>query len=153
MENKQCATCAYHNKNVQGCVRTQTLVQETDSCSYHTKEPAVCGVCGKYIIGASFLESTGNNRYLELCAQCVKAINTCAGCKNSTRCAFEEDPSPLPKIVTQSFRQGNTVVQTQVRNPERVRLLCENCPCWDINDKACNREFNNCGGYHSILSS
>ena len=153
MENKQCANCAYHNKNVHGCVRTQTHVQDTDSCSYYTNSPTICAACGKYIIGSSFLEQVKEGQYVELCAQCAKAISTCAGCTNGIRCAFEEDPSPLPKIVPHTVRQGNSIIQTQIQNPERVRLLCEKCPCWDTEDKACNRECHNCSNYHSVLSS
>ena len=150
-ENKNCAGCGYHDPRAGICVLYKREVIDEDYCSSYSSSPTVCATCQSYIAGRAFLYETPKG-YIEVCGRCTRALPTCAGCKNGIYCAFEEDPNPMPKVVMQTIRQGNAVMQTQVRNPERVRLLCENCPCWNTEDKVCNREFNHCGRHDSILN-
>lgn len=149
-DDRNCASCAYYNKNTQQCVILRIPADSDNFCHLHSTNPIVCATCGNYIIGPSFYEYSTRG-YVEVCQRCAKALGTCAGCKHGAHCAFEEDPSPLPKIVTQTIRQGNAVMQTQVRNPERVRLLCEKCACWDIENMECDREYNSCINQKCIL--
>ena len=151
MPEKNCANCAYYNPTQSTSVLRQAKTEAEDFCSKYTTEPIVCATCQSYIIGSSFVEKIPNG-WIEICANCAKALSTCAGCKHGAYCAFEQDPSPLPKIVTQTLKQGNAIMQTQVPNPERIRLLCEKCSCFSIEDKACNRVFSQCGNHISILS-
>ncbi len=150
-ENKICGKCAYHDPRAGICVLRKCQVTDSDYCSSYTNTPTVCATCQTYILGRAFLHETRNG-YIEVCERCTRALPTCAGCINGAHCAFEEDPNPMPKVVMQTIRQGNAVMQTQVRNPERVKLFCEKCSCWDSEDKACNREFGCCGRHISILN-
>lgn len=148
--NKNCASCAYFDSNQFACVLTRTATSADSSCSRHATNPTVCATCGSYIIDKSIFTQSPKG-WLEICTKCAKALGTCAGCKLGGYCAFEQDPSPLPKVVSQTIRQGNAVMQTQVRNPERIRLLCEKCPCFNIEDKECDRMFNTCPNHRCIL--
>ena len=148
---KTCANCAYWHPQHQACVLFKAKRNpEEDTCSSHTTEPLVCAICQSYIIGQSFLYTTPN-RYVEVCAQCKAAIPTCAGCKRGAKCEFEQNPDPLPKIVLHQFQQGNATVQAQIRNPERVKRFCLDCPCWCMEDYTCNRDFNCCGNYQCVF--
>ena len=149
-ENKTCANCAYWRPDNQSCVLLKARRAENDYCSSHSTSPLVCATCQSYILGKSFIYSVGN-AYVEVCEKCHTAIPTCAGCKNSVQCAFNDDPNPLPKIVMQTVQQGNMMMQTQVRNPERIKLFCENCPCYNAEDRACDRECNVCAQYNCIF--
>ena len=65
-------------------------------------------------------------------------------------CSFENDPSPLPKIVQKQVRQGNMTAITQVRNPERIEITCKkDCPCYDP-EFECLRQFGTCGKCENI---
>ena len=97
-----------------------------------------CDVCNTPIINP-IVDITLNKI---LCERCYVALGTCAGCANGSTCLFETDPSPLPKVVTQTIRQGNMVGQIQVKNPERIKVCCEGCHCFIDNE--CYRTYQYC---------
>lgn len=148
----KCASCAYWQPEQQICVALNQPRQKRDFCSFHTTDPKVCATCGKFILG-NYNYNEVNGQYIMVCEACQQALSTCAGCKTGNVCSFESDPSPLPKMIQQNMRQGNMIIQTTVRNPERVRLLCEKCPCFNHEGSFCNREFNTCGNLQCILNS
>ena len=66
-----------------------------------------------------------------VCNEHVTLLRTCHTCGKAVQCAFEQDPSPLPKQVAQVQQQGNMRMQTIVRNPEREAITCKvGCPCY-----------------------
>lgn len=82
-----------------------------------------------------------------MCGNCFSMAGTCGLCENGTLCDFETNPSPLPKQVQKVIRQGNAIIQTVVKNPERIRETClKNCPCCDPNF-GCFKENGTCGIY------
>ena len=106
-----------------------------------------CNYCGQY--PAQVINPEGTMA----CNRCAGLFNTCHLCLNSTKCEFETNPSPLPKQVQQTIRQGNAQIQTIIKNPERIDLCCPSCPCWNIADACCNREFETCGNYNEYMPS
>jgi hypothetical protein len=53
-------------------------------------------------------------------------------------------------VIMQTLRQGNAIMQTQVINPERVKITCYNCSCWNKEEEYCMRkELGHCleGGW------
>lgn len=86
-----------------------------------------------------------------MCDQCFQHCNTCGLCNQVQYCEFETNPLPLPKEVQQTIRQSNMIVQTVVRNPERVKQFCHNCLCWNTENQCCGREFGTCGSYNEFI--
>ena len=66
-----------------------------------------------------------------ICPNCHHSRSVCGSCIHSTTCLFETDPDPMPKVVVQQMRNGNTVIQQQVRNPAREEKFCKNCKCYN----------------------
>lgn len=85
-----------------------------------------------------------------ICRQCYTLYNTCNACTNVVTCAFNTHPSPLPKQIQQTIRQGNMTMQSFVKNPERIDITCKiGCHCWS-DEFGCGRENNICGNYDEI---
>ena len=103
----------------------------------------LCACCGRNAIAVVNPDGTG------LCANCYQYCNTCRLCASSVYCAFEQDPSPLPKQVMQTIHQGNAVMQRPIMNPERVKALCPSCSCYDM-ELGCLRQYGTCGGYKEV---
>lgn len=82
------------------------------------------------------------------CARCFHSFGTCAMCVNRQYCDFETNPSPLPKQVQQTIRQGNMTLQQVIKNPERIALCCGNCPCYDTE---CRKEYGTCANYKEVV--
>lgn len=93
----------------------------------------LCNYCGQGAIMFVNPDGTG------ACPQCYAKFNTCHMCNHGPSCAFETDPSPIPKQIQQVVRQGNMTMQQVIQNPERVKLFCFNCPCFDTDDLVCNK--------------
>lgn len=143
---KHCNTCALRDtNNVCPLLRVQVNPDE-DFCSKHCDESTlkVCEICGRAIIGnGSVLVQHGEIWHI-MCEGCASHLSTCAFCKNNNGCAFEDDPSPLPKMVQKQFRQGNMTTVTTIMNPERIRQTCEKgCDCFS-QEFGCMRQFHYC---------
>ena len=149
---KLCKTCAILDPKLQKCRMFGHQVEPAiDFCSQHTTELITCELCGGQIPKAQsiiFVEKGKPNRLI--CERCSKLHGTCHLCKNSAFCSFENDPSPLPKIVQKQVRQGNMIAMTQVQNPERIEITCKKgCPCYDP-ELECLRQFGTCGKCENI---
>ena len=85
-----------------------------------------------------------------MCAGCAQYLYTCALCSHSRVCDFATNPSPLPKQVSHTIQQGNTIIQTAIPNPERVAISCANgCICFDPNF-GCLRQNLWCDNYKEV---
>lgn len=103
-----------------------------------------CDYCGQAPM--ELLDTEGT----QYCVRCYKKCNTCLMCVHGSKCEFETNPSPLPKQVQKTIRQGNMVAQTVIKNPDRIRELCQfSCPCFD-EDFGCFKENGICGNYQEI---
>lgn len=136
-----CNTCVYGDKIKKVCLYYGTHIDlDKDFCSKHAKEINYCEVCGQaMMIVGSFLEQDSNGVWHQYCARCAELLKTCQTC--SAPCEFQTNPDPMPKVVMKTVRQGNMVMQTQVKNEERVQKFCPSCCCWDENH-GCMKEFN-----------
>lgn len=77
---------------------------------------------------------------LPYCANCNQYLYTCATCLNGNICEFETNPSPSPKMIQNQIRQGNMIIQTVVKNPERIAQFCSaDCLCWNAQDNDCGK--------------
>lgn len=117
-----------------------------DFCGRHTKDVYTCEVCGAITLQPVYDLEEGGSCHL-LCMNCATQRNTCLFCKNNTECAFETDPSPLPKVIMKTIQQSNMVMQQQVLNPDRIEITCKkNCKCFDA-ENGCLRQNNSCGNH------
>ena len=142
MLKKFCKSCVILDKEHNACGLSNLIVDpEKDSCTQHRTEFTYCDMCRSPIIGGSYVEVVGD-KVFQYCGRCNAAIGTCATCKEVVDCRFETDTScHLPKVVMKTIRQGNMMAQTQVKNEERVKIVCPSCNCWDEENGGCLREF------------
>lgn len=149
--NKTCATCALLAPDRPVCRFTGREVNPNENfCSEHVSELKVCDLCGQPYIGPDIIHCQEGGTIYITCQQCQSQMGTCATCSHGNECSFETDPSPIPPVVNQTFRQGNMTMSTQVRNPERIKITCEKgCSCWN-SEHGCCKEYNTCAGYNFI---
>lgn len=152
MAFKKCGRCALPGLNNETCpVFNRRMRPEEDGCPMFTREVLTCHYCGQPIIPsetAIFTEKE-EGTYVTVCDNCRLALGTCKTCDKGRSCAFEQHPSPN-KYITQTVRQGNMIVQQQVRNPEICRETCtESCGCFSV-EKGCLRQNNCCDNYKSL---
>lgn len=103
----------------------------------------ICSLCGRPA-QQLFIDVKTKTIY---CGHCAPHISHCPTCANLKTCLFETDPSPAPKLIQKQIKQGNMIMTTQVKNPDRIRITCQTgCPCFS-NENTCLREFNHCGSY------
>lgn len=145
---KICENCALYRQNI--CALNGQQRNKNDYCPDFKKYLNICDCCGKEHL-QSFLCSWNNENYITLCGTCFQAASTCDLCVNGSTCAFEQDPSPIPKQIMKNIRQGNMMMQTSVKNPERVDKFCTNCHCFNIAENTCNKEFGHCGNQKPIF--
>jgi len=139
-----CKTCGLRDLSQPLCrLFKHQINPEQDFCSRHTKSLMRCEICGTEIL-VPYIDISTEGEYHVLCNTCASERSTCRYCKKNTECAFENDPSPLPKVVMKTMQQGNSYIQTQVINPDRIRETCEKkCSCFDAKN-GCLRQNNWC---------
>lgn len=143
----QCNNCAFRDIN-SVCQIFKTRVEPTRAaCPGHKSTLYNCNNCGRPIINALTWTQKSEESWTPYCEECSLQIGNCPTCARSTTCVFETDPSPLPKVVVKTIRQGNTQMQIQIRNPERIDVTCrEKCKCFDP-ENGCLRQMNMCMGW------
>lgn len=135
---KFCKTCRLADLKQNICKLYGLKIDpQKDFCSKHKAEIGKCEICEGLTL-KTFLVPDGTEWH-ELCVNCVNKINTCNFCRSGSVCAFETDPDPLPKQITQTQRSPMGVIQTQVRNPEREQKFCSTCRCWSVDLSKCNK--------------
>lgn len=127
-----------------------------DFCSSHKEEGygQRCDACGQnrlfeYIL--LYRDCPDENPPKILCQSCYDKLYTCSSCKSANLCDFETNPIAIPPIVMKTVQQGPMRMQTQIRNPDRVKATCEvNCHCWDP-EYGCLKEYGLCGKYEELI--
>lgn len=153
MGNRTCGECALMQHSGGVCPIFKTAIPAGQSaCMMFATELNPCQICGNHMTPPSqLIDMTNPDKMIKYCRNCKNLLNHCQTCKNAQTCAFETDPSPLPKVVQREIRQGNMVTVTQVKNPSRIAETCEKkCPCFS-KENGCEREVNYCGKYDCII--
>lgn len=143
---RTCGKCLMWKQNNGICPIFREKMAETElGCPKFTGEIKPCDICGQPIVGKVDLAYIGIDddiKWYELCPQCSEHWGRCLTCKSITQCDFETNPVNIPKQVQQQIRQGNMVIQTVVRNPEREKETCaKNCECWNAELGVCWRQY------------
>ena len=142
--NHICKECAVFQNG--GCSVLKYKVNPNgNACQLFTKQLYTCAVCGSKMIQPTIL----NDKII--CPNCSAKSGSCALCKSSAHCDFEENSSTIPKVILVQDKRGNTIMQVQKRNPEREKITCQNgCSCWS-EEFGCQRDFTTCGRYELSL--
>ena len=148
---KQCGRCTLRNQVTGVCQVFNKPVENSDSCPAYSSVSFTCETCGQTTLNPIVCTQEGSEKYYLVCDHCAPQLNGCAICTCET-CEFQTNPSPTPMYVMQQVRQGNAIMQTQVRNPERVKITCEaGCKCYDAVERTCNRESGCCKEFRNKL--
>ena len=150
MSTKSCFNCGYRSLNAQQCpLIGYTYPQTANSltvCPYWCADLPKCDICGE-ISPKTALTQASDNSWKRICGNCLQKSGTCGLCSHGGICDFETNDSTVPKIIQKQIRQGNQIIVTTVRNPERIRVTCqENCECFS-EKFGCLRENGTCGNY------
>lgn len=100
-----------------------------------------CDYCGRSV--SSIVDQEGNCS----CVECYQRFYTCYMCDHAVTCEFENNPSPIPKQIQQTVQRGPMIMQTVIKNPDRVKAFCFPCKCFDQDELICLREDNWCKNY------
>lgn len=138
---KYCNTCRLRDKTKKVCLLFGIPMEDTDYCSKHADVIIPCDICGQALLGSTYVEYDGEGEPHQYCERCHQAFNTCQLCPSFQKCEFKTNPDPMPQVVMKTVRQGNMMMQTQVKNEKRVQKFCPSCCCWDEN-YGCMKEFN-----------
>ena len=143
--DKYCKTCALRNPSAPKCQLTGLNIHPNDpACAHYVTSLVECGICKTKLAEGQVIDATNPADVFYICKNCEEKLGTCATCEKARNCLFETDPSSLPKMIPQTIRQGNAVMQTQVKNPERVKITCkEKCACYNA-EMGCLREVSQC---------
>ena len=129
-----------------------------DYCSKHTdltkNDIATCELCGQYTLTNTAILMFDEDKPDEIrtiCPNCHAKFGTCETCISQNECLFETSSIPLPKMVMKTFRQGNTIVQTQAPNPDRIKETCvTSCGCWN-EEYGCQKQQGLCVNYKQTI--
>ena len=147
--SQTCNSCVLKTQDGFHCDLTNWEIKPLeDSCFRHTRSFTSCELCNMPITGKKYLEFI-NDEYHVLCASCSSKMYTCQLCGEGQQCLFLTDPSPIPKTIMKTIQQGNMVMQTQVRNPEREKITCTKCICWI--ESECQKENGRCKNFKHTL--
>lgn len=113
--NKNCALRAIDPSNCKNPITAAHLL--------------TCDICGRQFLSSQATIEAHTGKVI--CPACAQYMMACGSCQFSEGCAFETDPSPLPKVVIQTIQQGNMMIQQQVRNPAREEITCKKCKCYN----------------------
>ena len=151
---KKCSTCRLATLSQHKCQLTGLPITADDYCSRHTTEPlGTCYSCHRALLPEGTILVKGNDVYLTFCQECASKLSSCAFCFKAEACEFETNPDPMPKVTIQQMRQGNMVMQTQVKNPERIKKFCPSCRCWNTEEEVCFKEYGiGCNTHESVIN-
>ena len=149
-----CRTCRLAALSQNKCQLTGLHITADDYCSRHTTESlSTCFACHRALLPEGTILVEGNDSYLTFCQECASNLSSCAFCTGLETCEFNTNPDPMPKATVQQMRQGNMIMQTQVKNPERVKKFCHSCRCWNTEREECFRDYGvGCIKHESVIN-
>ena len=126
------------------CARLNMPTEKDCKCPLYKSSYDNCACCGQPILQGGIFDIDSQMLF---CNNCGHQLSQCQTCVTVTTCLFETDPSPVPKVVQQTVRQGNMTSSFPVKNPNRIAITCQKgCRCFDP-EKGCLREFSTCGNW------
>lgn len=149
---KYCKSCALANLKILKCRRFgHDINPNEDFCSKHCDEIPVCAICGQEMLKENSTLDFKNGEYLRIiCQKCNELLSACTLCRYGQKCAYDDDPSPIPKLIQKQVKQGPMISVTQEINPARIAITCmKGCLCYDP-ENGCLRQYNTCGKCESI---
>ena len=157
LNKRTCGECALRQQTGGVCpLFNKAVSADEGGCPSFTGTQIFCELCHNLIIGTgnALIDITIPGETHSICKQCQKLIGHCNTCRRASACAFETDPSDLPKVIQQQVRQGNMISVMTVKNPSRIDITCKKgCPCFD-SEIGCLRESNNsCGNYKIVYDN
>ena len=158
---KHCSTC-YLRRRAQDqqlyCALTKLpiLNPNEESCSHHQDSVLNCQICGKPVMRSTDLEliqlkNETVEKWISVCHNCGELVWRCSGCSHVSTCEFETNSDPTPKVIQKQIRQGNQIIVSGVKNPERIEKFCKNCKCFCKDENDCAKNFNWCPNFESVL--
>lgn len=113
-----------------------------ENCNCYYKDFLIfCDICHNAALPENtFVTSVGDTRYT-LCKNCLKSLGTCATCAKASTCLFETASNNVEKYIIKTTQQGGMTMQQQVPNPEREKITCFICDCWDRDNNVCKRKI------------
>lgn len=149
MWQRTCKECAYFD-DMRCKISGQPAISHNIACASFSSKRYECDICHRQIHHTEVIYDSKSNKIV--CSDCCNRLSTCDNCHNGNICLFETDPSPLPKQIQKQIRQGNMIGQTIIKNPERVRQICEvKCPCWDTETESCNKQLRYCANIQEVI--
>lgn len=141
---KKCRSCSLSDVQQSACRMLQrTINLDKDYCPSYTPQTYICETCRAIIINPIFTIGRDNQWHTH-CENCAARLNTCDFCANIHTCAFETDPSPIPKVVQKQERNGPMTSIRTIKNPDRIDITCrKGCLCFH-SDFGCLRQFHGC---------
>lgn len=137
-----CKTCRLASLPQSRCQLTGLPITADDFCSKHvTEDLNFCQSCRKFLLAEDTILIKNGNNHLIYCQSCASKLSACAYCRNAQICEFETNADPTPKVTLQQVRKGNMVMQTQIKNPERIKKFCHSCTCWSAETEECYKEY------------
>lgn len=138
----KCRECVLRNDVI--CLVSQRPVDLSKPvCQWGRRADTIqtCEICGNQF-ESLIIDMTYNKPHF-ICEGCLSKYYTCYTCKQQIFCGFTADQNS-PDYVMRRFQQGNQIIQTQVRNPDKIDIYCKKCKCWD---NGCMKEWGTCRNY------
>ena len=144
-----CGNCARRtNQNICMLNNRQITDITQHKCEWHLNKSKIriCDICHRQY-EEIYIDITNPEEIQFICPNCINLFNTCYTCAKSEICAFHADQK-TPDVVMRQMRQGNTIIQTQVMNPDKQAIHCTKCDCWNKEEKYCYKNnFGMCDKY------
>ena len=147
-----CNICARRvNQNGENfCVLSKRVITDLikNKCEWYLpiEKIRTCDICHRQYEEV-YIDITDNNNIRFICPECTSLFNTCRMCARGTICAFHADQK-TPDFIMRQVRQGNAIMQAQVRNPDKEAIYCTKCDCWNKEEKYCYKnDFGMCERY------
>ena len=148
---KLCGQCAYWRYQGGNCPFLKARLPEINpACSRFIGDFYDCDLCHN-LTPSVIIDITDETPSI-VCDNCFSQYGKCPTCLETSSCRFQTDPSPLPKVVMKTIRNGNMTMQSQVKNPERVAITCEKgCSCFSQED-GCRRDLGSCENHRHFTT-
>ena len=143
---KTCGQCALMAPDTSTCMLYNSKVMPSNAaCPRFATNLFNCSSCGNLILPTDAIIEHETNKIS--CSKCQLARYTCQTCAHGNGCAFETDPSPIPKMIRQTMQKGPMTTIADVPNPSRIDITCKaKCPCYDA-ENGCLKQNGLCGSW------